>query len=267
MRYDEREDGELVELAAAGWAPAFAVLVHRHAPLVLAAHAGTDDPVARAVATFTEAMRGLGDRDPGAAVAPWLLQLAGRTRPTRIPPVDPGVIDTLWAELQPRWPDGRIHHRWPAAATRLAVIVAAIGVGVAVPVAVLSTPAAEEQVLELRAEPLDEGPAEETELDEPEEPLEPLPSFEFPDVAPDPAPAPEPQPEPAPQEAPAELEPTEPEPSPAPAPSPPPAPAPAPAPEPEPEPPPAEPEPEPEPTDDGDGSDDDGLASSLDLDR
>lgn len=268
MELRGRDDTELVELAQSGIAPAFAVLVHRHAPRLLTAVADDPDPLATATDVFAAAMRRLPDRDPRAPFGAWTLELADRPAPDRILPSASATLDELWARLQPLWPDGRRRTgRGRRTLTRAAVAAAAIGVGAAVPILVLSAPVDDDGVPELRAQPLAEDERPAPTIDEDEDPLEPLPSFEFPDVAPDPAPAPEPQPEPAPQEAPAELEPTEPEPSPAPAPSPPPAPAPAPAPEPEPEPPPAEPEPEPEPTDDGDGSDDDGLASSLDLDR
>lgn len=265
MRYDEREDRELVELAKDGWAPAFAVLVHRHAPRVLAASSGGRDPYDATLATFTDAMRRLPDRDSGSAFGPWVLSLSGQLAPDRVPAVDAAVLDRLWADLHVRWPDGRAPRRWPTVVRRVGILVAAVAVGIAVPIAVLSAPASDDpEVIELRAQPM---PAE-ARPDPPEvedeglEAIEELPSFEFPDVEPEPEPPPSSGTDPGP---------TDPTPAPSPAPAPAPATAPAPAPASGPAPGPApesEPEPTPEPPpEDGEPDDgDDGSASVLPLD-
>lgn len=184
MRYDERDDAELVELAQAGWGPAFAVLVHRHAPMLLAATADDRDPWGATLDVLVRALRQLADRDPSAPVAPWLLELAGRDAPSTVPAADPDELDALWHELDTRWPDGkRPRRRVPAAVRWTALALGAIGVGIAVPAAVINTAPPEDPVtVELRAQPVADAAADvDEELEEPE----PLPTFEFPDVASD----------------------------------------------------------------------------------
>lgn len=177
MRYDERDDGELLELARSGWAPAFAVLVHRHAPALLAAFADDPDPFERVTDVFLRAMRELPDHAPTGPVATWLFALAGRRPPEHVPPVAEEALDPIWRELSLRWPDGRnVHRRSRPVVRRLAVIAGALAVGVLVPLVVLGLPAAPDDDIEsVRAQPLEDEPAEEP---EPED----VPSFEFPDV-------------------------------------------------------------------------------------
>jgi hypothetical protein len=178
MRYDERDDGELVELARSGWSPAFAVLVHRHAPALLAAFADDPDPFERVTDVFIRAMRELPDHDPSAPVAAWLFALAGRRPPDHVPSVPEEALDPIWRELSLRWPDGRhIHRRRRPVVRRLAVIAGALALGVLVPLVVLGLPATpdDDAIESVRAQPLEEEPTEEP---EPED----VPDFEFPDV-------------------------------------------------------------------------------------
>jgi hypothetical protein len=259
MRYEEREDGELVELAQAGWSPAFAVLVHRHGPALLAAFADEPDPAERTFEVLVRAMRRLDKRDPAQPVRPWLFALAGRDEPATVPPPVGATLDHVWRDLAERWPDGKRPRRRHPILAGIAIALGAIALGVGVPTIVLGLPDAPEEPPEsVRAQPLEEVP-----VDEPE-PID-MPDFEFPDIAEGPAPAPSVPSGPA---APAVTEPAEPvapvtPPPTAPAPTDPdpvPAPDPAPAPQPEPEPEP-EPQPDPPPVTDGDGTGDDVSAT------
>jgi hypothetical protein len=253
MRYDERDDSELLELAQAGWSPAFAVLVHRHAPALLAAFADDPDPLERVTDVLLRAMRQLPERDPAAPVGPWLLALAGRPAPAAVPPVDEERLDPVWRQLALRWPDGRhVHHRRPASRL-LVTAIGAIAIGIAVPTIVLGIPASapEDRAESVRAQPLEDEPGD---ADRPVD----LPTFEFPDVSGGPT---EPAPGPV---VPVEPPPTADEPVPT-APVVPAPPPPAPEPTPEFVPPPEETEEEqiadpvsPEPTDDGGDAGDDG---------
>jgi hypothetical protein len=104
VEYAHRSDNDLVELAQAGWRSAFAVLVHRHASAVHAAVAADPDPLASTVEVFTDAMRGLGVRDPNQPVLPWLLSLAGATStPTQAPLLPEEQLDRIWRRLDERW--------------------------------------------------------------------------------------------------------------------------------------------------------------------
>lgn len=317
MRYDERDDGELLELAQAGWSPAFAVLVHRHAPALLEAFADEPDAADRVTDVFVRAMRKLPDQDPAASVRGWLSALAGRPLREGAPPAtadappatdgastadgEPttdagpttsstptagttgatgtvllwnatsgpdatavvaapaagaggagkahldrqldGTVDAIWRELAGRWPDGR-HRRRPRrrrpALRALATVVGAVALGVVVPAIVLGMPpATDDEVVTVRARPVEEAPEP-----EPESPSDTLPTFEFPDIG-DPTP-------PGRSDTPA-TEPTTPG-TDTPTPTAPVTPAPPPtAPEPDPTPvepvtPPADPEPDPAPT-------------------
>lgn len=179
VRFGDRSDAELIELAQAGWAPAFAVLVHRHAALVRAAGPPGADPVAHVTSVFLAAMRELPARDPGAPVLPWLLGLAGL--PTGTPPtpspLTAGELDAAWAELARRWPDGRPPTRvvhWQ----RTAAVVGVAALAGLVPALVLgadSTDANEEPV-EIRAVPVEDERVEVAE----EEPDPDTLDFSFP---------------------------------------------------------------------------------------
>lgn len=241
-------------------APAFAVLLHRHGPAVLALADADPDPVGATLATFIRAMRALPDVAPGDARR-WLIDLAvdeidgevtvpqdltalgappgadGGTA-TLVAPIPATAtqeaLDEIWAELALRWPSGRVPRHVPSWAIWTGTTVVLMALAVALPWAVLGVAPAEDVAIEeLRASPVAEDvePIE----PEPEEEVE-LPTFEFPE----PPEEPEPQPAPAPA------------PTPAPAPEPEPEPEPAPPPEPEPAPPPEEEEPEPDPDPDPD---------------
>ena len=220
MHFGDRSDEELIELARAGWAPAFAVLVHRHAPLVHAAVADRPDPQAAMAEVFTRAMRQLDQRDASAAVSPWLLELAGETAPGAPRPLPPEQLDSLWTTLHERWPDGRRHiDRQPV--RRAAALAAVVAIAAVVPAVFLGAGAAEdgEDLLELRAVPVPDertaAVAEESVEEPPDFTFPERPEEEPPPPEPDPEPQvePEPEPEPEPQEEPtrtAEPEPTEP---------------------------------------------------------
>lgn len=192
-----------MELAGAGWAPAFAVLVHRHAPLVHSAVRPTPDPHAAVVGVFSEAMRQLDQRDAAAAVAPWLLDLAGGGPVADPSPLPPEDLDAIWAELHHRWPDGR---RMPRALPwrRLGTGLALVAVAAIVPSVLLGTDhddTDDEELLELRAFPVEDERTRQAQVaPEPE-----APDFTFPEgpdinESPDPEPTPEPEatPEPTP---------------------------------------------------------------------
>jgi hypothetical protein len=204
MRYEERDDDELAELAEAGWSPAFAVLVHRHGPALLAAFTDRPDPVESTFEVFVRAMRRLGKRDTSVPVRGWLFALAGREEPTEVPEPVAASLDHLWRDLAERWPDGRRPRRRHPVLRAIAIAVGCVALGVGVPTVVLGLPdAAEEPPVSVRAEPLEDAPP-----DEPE-PVD-LPDFEFPDVAEGP------QPNRQEPDAPAPLEPVAPAPAPAP---------------------------------------------------
>lgn len=177
MRYHERDDRELLELAQAGWAPAFAVLVHRHGPALLTAFAEDPDPADRVTDVFVRAMRQLPERDPAEPVGPWLFALAGRPAPETVPDTAPDTMDPIWHRLTPLWPDGRRARRPHPVARKVVTVVGAIALGVAVPTIVLGIPApsSDQNAAKVRAEPLEDEPVVETRSEE-------LPTFEFPDV-------------------------------------------------------------------------------------
>jgi hypothetical protein len=250
VEHEHRSDAELIALAQTGWAPAFAVLLHRHGPSVHAVFADDADPLGGVIDTYVAAMRELHHGIPSGPIEAWLLDLAVSERGSQ--PLDPRggrrrsvpladeQLDEVWAELDLRWPDGRIPHHVPHWVGWTALVAALVGLGILVPYAVLTAGGSVEQPLEeLQAYPV-EAPVEEVDVEEPEgDELDgfDLPAVTFPDVEqtpapePGPAPAPEPQPEPAPEPAPL----PEPEPEPEPEPLPEPEPQPEPVPEPEPE--------------------------------
>lgn len=237
MQHGDRSDAELVRLAAAGTAPAFAVLLHRHGPAVRAVVEPAKDPTGALIGTFVDAMRELPDVEPDQPLRPWLLELARHQvkHPADVaddapaPPLDPEEEDEAWAELDVRWPDGRVPRQVPPWVGWTALVIALVALAILVPYVVLGNGASDDDVEvvdELVALPFEEEGEEReaaTELFGDDE-LEPLPSFEFPEADEEPAVAPPPPP-PAP-------EPAAPEPEPLPAPDPEPAPAPAPEPDP-----------------------------------
>lgn len=173
MRFGDRSDAELIRLAQAGWAPAFAVLVHRYAPVVRATRPRDQPAVPLVTSVFLHAMRELAGRDPAAPVLPWLLRIAGagtKSPPTPVP-LPPEELDAIWAELHRFWPDG-LRPAGPRPWRRAAAVAClAVLVGL-IPAVVLGIDGAgvETEPVELRAVPLpDERTAEVAEGQEAEE--------------------------------------------------------------------------------------------------
>ncbi len=198
MRFGDRSDEELIRLAQAGWAPAFAVLVYRYAPVVRATRPRAEPAVPFLTHVFLEAMRELHERDPRTPVAPWLLGLAGEGAKSATTPVplSPDELDAIWAQLHHFWPDGHRHVRnvpW----RQTAAVVGLAALAGLVPAVVLGAdgPGAEGEPLELRAVPLpDERTAKVAEKRDDE------PDFSFPTM-PEEQDAPPPEPaEPSPGE-------------------------------------------------------------------
>lgn len=212
MRFDDRSDAELVELARAGWAPAFAVLLHRHAAGVHGAVTSAGDPVRSVEQVFARAMRRLRDQDPGAEVGAWLRSLAGDAHAAPRP-LAADQLDAIWHRLEARWPDG--HRRRRGVPWRgLGLVAGLVLLAAVVPALLLLAIDGPEPELpedaELRATPLPEDDAPEVDVEAD------LPDFSFPSAgspttetappeisAEEPAaPEPEPEPEPAPPEDP-----------------------------------------------------------------
>jgi hypothetical protein len=246
VRLGQHSDAELVQLAKAGWSPAFAVLAYRHAPTVRTALADEDDPLSATTAVFIHAMRELRQRDAASPVGPWLLELIDRPPPPAPATMDAEELDALWRELHRRWPDGeRPATTWPW--RRLAVVAGLAVVAAAVPALVLGVGSPTDADPELRAVPVT---GETTTADLDDEHDEDLSGFSFP-VAPDEDDGSDATPESTPTE-PTEADPAPTETAPEPEPAPEPQPQPEPAPEPEPEP---EPESSSPPEDDGEEED------------
>lgn len=216
MRLGQHSDEELVELAKAGWSPAFAVLAHRHAPMVRTALAGEDDPLSATTAVFVHAMRELRQRDAAAPVGPWLLELIDRPPPTAPATMSTEELDALWLELHRRWPDGeRPATTWPWRG--MALVAGLIVLAATVPAVVLGIGSTGDTDVELRAVPVTED-ATTADLDEEEAPSE----FSFPvadDSSPeDPGASSEPDAEPETETTPPPQQPETTEPAPQPAP-------------------------------------------------
>ena len=170
-------DEELLARARAGDAPAFAVLVHRHAATLHAAAVAssraasgassgaadapsdtasstadaadpTGDPGDGAAAlatvrrTFLRAMRRLDRADP-ADVEGWLLEVQGtpldEDAAARAAPLASAELDELWRQLAPCWPRGRRRRRLPRWVPRVALVLGLLVLAVAVPYALLVT--------------------------------------------------------------------------------------------------------------------------------
>lgn len=200
MQHSDGSDAELVERARAGSAPAFAVLLHRHAPTVRTVVADDRDPTGAVVGTFVTAMRRLPKHPPDADPRAWLLELAAAEVRTPhpigdLPPpeLDQEELDEIWAELDLRWPDGRAPRSLPRWVSWSALVLALAALAVLMPYAVLTLGAngndGPTELASLVARPFDEQ-IEEGALDEElEEDLEP-PTFEFPDMQAEPNPEP-----------------------------------------------------------------------------
>ncbi len=143
MQHAESSDRELLERARAGSAPAFAVLLHRHGPAVRAVVADDPDATGAVIATFVRAMRqlpGSDDGDPRRRLVELARAEVDHPRapePTVAP--DPDELDEIWAELDLRWPDGKVPRHLPRWVGRSASILALAALAVSVPYAVLTT--------------------------------------------------------------------------------------------------------------------------------
>lgn len=219
MRLEDRSDTELVELARAGWAPAFAVLFHRHAALVHGAAQDRAAPVEAVEHVFVRAMRDLRSEGPGGDVGEWLAGLAGASAPSAVE-LPPAERDAVWRRLHERWPDGRRHrHRvpWRGVGLVAALVVLAAAVPAVLLLGLTGGLAGDDESrvpeeAELRATPVPEDgePAEpEVEADLPDfsfpsagsptdEATEPEVSVEEPSPEPEPQPETETEPEPSP---------------------------------------------------------------------
>jgi hypothetical protein len=200
VRFGDRSDEELIRLAQAGWAPAFAVLVHRYAPVVRATRPRAEPAVPFLTHVFLQAMRELRSRDPHAPVAPWLLGIAGAgARSAKAPvPLATEELDAIWTRLHGSWPNG--HRHAPAFPwRRTAAVIGLAALAGLVPAVVLGADStdADGELLELRAVPLpDERTATVAEDEDDDEP-----DFSFP-TTPEEQEAPPPEPvEPPPSEA------------------------------------------------------------------
>jgi len=144
MSDTERDDEELLARAREGDAPAFAVLVHRHAATLRAAAAATSGAAAVATVrrTFLRAMRRLDRADP-ADVEGWLLRLQGtpldEEAAARAAPLANAELDELWRELAPCWPRGRRRRRLPRWVAQVSLVLVLLALAVAVPYALLVT--------------------------------------------------------------------------------------------------------------------------------
>jgi hypothetical protein len=212
----EGSDPELLEWARAGSAPAFAVLLHRHGSAVRAVVASDPDPTGAVVGTFVHAMRRLKDQPVGTDPGPWLLELAAKeVRDPRAPgdgsspELDDDERDEIWAELDLRWPAGRVPRSVPRWVGPSALVLALGALAVLVPYGVLALGAngsdVPDELANIVARPYEEQIGPQPVDEELEENLEP-PPFEFPDAQPEPdrapavdltpPPAPDPTPEP-----------------------------------------------------------------------
>jgi hypothetical protein len=265
VSFQDRSDAELLELAQAGAAAAFAVLLHRHGPAVRSAVRYEDDPTAAVTATFVRAMRALPDLDPAAPARPWLVGLTGtEVVPDPIVPLSEEERDAIWTELARRWPTGRAPRGEHRGIRRLALVAALVAAGGLVPAAVLLASRPPPPADELRAFPVH---LETRATPDPDDEPEPLPTFTFPAVPE--LEQPDPEPEPVVEVTPApEPEPT-PEPTTSPTANPPPSPtataSPSPSPSPAPPPPPPSPSPEPPPVEEDEGSSDPPDGGDEDL--
>lgn len=167
MRFGDCSDAELTELAKAGWSPAFAVLVQRHAPMVHATLSFSDRPLSATTTVFIQAMQQLRQRDADSPVGPWLLDLADASPPAEPSALTTAELDAIWQELHRRWPDGE-----PPATRlpwrRVSQLVALVLVAALVPLIVVgigSTPD-EPDSEELRAVPFRDRDTDDTSEDD-----------------------------------------------------------------------------------------------------
>lgn len=177
MRYGDRTDAENLASAQAGWAPAFAVLLHRHGPAVRSAVRDEPDPIAATRDVFVTALQELPHMPADTVVRDWLLDIAGTSRvPDPIVPLCEEERDAIWAELTTAWPTRRRPRR--RVLRRIALVAGLVALAGAVPTLLLlaeETP--ERDTIELFAHPV----VEPTVVEDPVAP-EPaaLPTFSFP---------------------------------------------------------------------------------------
>lgn len=173
MLLTDRSDAELVTLSRRGWAPAFAVLLHRHGPAVRAATTDAPDPTSAVRDTFLTAMRRLDEPAAQTDARGWLLELAGsHTRDVRevpttamLDPCSDDELEEIWADLDRRWPDGRRPRRGVPRPVRVAAFVLLL-VALAAVVPVIAFTALddrEETVEEVRAVPDEDATADDAE--------------------------------------------------------------------------------------------------------
>ena len=149
VSHADRDDAALLRCARDGDVSAFAVLVHRHTPvLVAAAQAASADgdesaAVERATRTWQRALRGLRRAAVEDDVEAWLLELQGTpidaAARDHAPLLTTATQDALWAELASRWPRGRRPVRVPTAVGRVALVLVLLVLAVTLPAAVLLT--------------------------------------------------------------------------------------------------------------------------------
>jgi hypothetical protein len=156
-------DAELLELARAGSAPAFASLLHRHREVVQRAAVRAEHPERAIEATFLTAVRVLRrDLAPASDVRGWLTGLVeqqvtqdpGRPGVERLLPTD--WFDRAWVRVESRWPSGRRIPRAPRWATWSAAAVLIVVVGAGATYLVVTSESSTDVVSELVAEPLED---------------------------------------------------------------------------------------------------------------
>lgn len=179
-------DADLLELAAAGSAPAFASLLHRHRDVlqrgVVRAERPEDAAVATVVATMRDLRRGrlraelLRDR-LAEHVESSVVADRGRPGVERLLP--PEWFDRTWVRVEARWPSGRRPFRAPRWTWHVvgAVLLAASGsVGTFL---VVTAEVSTEVISELVAEAVEDGG---TPAPAPPRPVDPPPETESPEL-------------------------------------------------------------------------------------
>lgn len=166
MDHSDRSDAELIRRAQNGEQRAFAVLLHRHGPAVRATVQTDRDPAGATIATFVSAMRALTRQPPDQPAGPWLVEIAQKhTRRPDLdqaddpPPIDPDELDEIWAELDLRWPNGRVPRSIPRWVGWAAMVVVLVALAVLIPYLALTTGTDDDQVTiheEVVARPYDE---------------------------------------------------------------------------------------------------------------
>lgn len=156
-------DADLVELASAGSAPAFASLLHRHRDVVQRGALRAEHPLRAVEATMLTALRDvrrgrLSADDPrehlARVVDAEVLRDPGRPGVERILPAD--WFDHAWVRVERRWPTGRRRIRPPRWAGYVAASLLLVGAGGVGTVLVVTADVTTEVVSELVAEPIED---------------------------------------------------------------------------------------------------------------